>query len=560
MKSHRKYGQIKGERYPRHCKRNMFLDGAIMKNRRIVSTILILTTAIAALGLTVNPWPRDRWYQTGSLLVGTFPGEDDYTPVAAPAVLFHVAHQTAEAIGVDLAGEFYIASVLQNLLILASAYFVFYASIFLQLERMSGFVAVGFLLLVLSTGLPQAFWSESVVLFLMSAVVLVLTRMLRDTGDSNLKFRLFGSLCGFLVSALVVTRMTPVFLIPGLCLLFFNRLSISKLAQLMGIVCVITAAVVVGMVVSNHVRFGRYELTNSSGRHLWQGVREFSDSALAHSADYRSLKAMDPEIQGKNWWEIRFPEQSANDDPAVREALLGKLAVEAIVAAPVGYLANGLRKFIRTIGVVPYRLGFGGRGTYWNPLDRSEFLPSIADAVHLPGRLSAAARRLFRDIHRVFEWLYPITIFLIATAYLAVLLGGARRLLRDAMRNSRLPGQTVPVGLFLALSVPLAMIPVASLGYTWKAFFSSCFCTIAAFGFASILSKSFRKEVEDRSSLPECPMFTFSFSIFFGSLWFSWQIESANSRNTIVYLPFWCLMLGSAVEYWKNTWYSIRAR
>ena len=40
--------------------------------------------------------------------------------------------------------------------------------------------------------------------------------------------------------------------------------------------------------------------------------------------------------------------------------------------------------------------------------------------------------------------------------------------------------------------------------------------------------------------------------MFFGSLWFSWQIEMPNSRNTLPYLPFWAVMLATAGAYWKG--------
>jgi hypothetical protein len=48
------------------------------------------------------------------------------------------------------------------------------------------------------------------------------------------------------------------------------------------------------------------------------------------------------------------------------------------------------------------------------------------------------------------------------------------------------------------------------------------------------------------------PLFFFSALAFFGSLWFTWQVEFQASRYALPYLPFWAMMLAIAVPYWKR--------
>jgi hypothetical protein len=131
---------------------------------RSVIAILLLTTLVSALSLPVNPWPRDFWFQTQYWLFGTFPGADNYTPIAAPAVFFKMIHLCALALGLDTRGELYLVSLTQNALLFLTACFVYYSCKLLGIGTTAGVVAFLFLVFVLPTGLAQAFWSENLVL------------------------------------------------------------------------------------------------------------------------------------------------------------------------------------------------------------------------------------------------------------------------------------------------------------------------------------------------------------------------------------------------------------
>src|SRR5689334_5642385 len=152
------------------------------------------------LGLKVNPWPRDGWFETQYFLVGHFPGHDNYSPISAPALLYRLAHAIAVGLGFDLAGELYVGVVLQNLLVLISACFVYFTLRALRFGALAGTIAVAFLLCVLSTNLAQAFYSESTVIFLMSAVMLIVAVV----KEGSPRFWPLTLTCGVLVGLLVL--------------------------------------------------------------------------------------------------------------------------------------------------------------------------------------------------------------------------------------------------------------------------------------------------------------------------------------------------------------------
>jgi len=541
-----------------------------LKARRFgEATLLWVLTVIAlaaTLGLTVNPWLRDGWFETQYYLVGAFPGQDNYSPVAAPALLYRLAHQFAAAANLDLAGEFRVACVLQNILLLASACFVYYALLKLRLGRFAAVLSVGFLLAVLSTGLPQGFWSENTVLFLMSAVMWVLAGIASDPGVAKKVFLFRCVVCGVLIALLVVTRVVPVFLVPGLALLFWGRLSRSRVAQLVGVVSAITIVTIAVLVLSNYARFGRYELSNSSGRHLWQGIRYFSDSALANDPEYQAIKRLNPDLQGKDWWLIELPAlmqgkpvqnnaqllarvPELEQEPAdPREAVLGRLAKRAIANEPAKYVLQGWRKFFETIGTAPYRLGYVERGG-WDPLHRSDLLPSLADTFSLSPRLSATVEWFFRKVHVLFEILYPVTIVTIVMTYIAMLFGRIDQVLTRRRLRALLT-------LFLMAGASLALLAGAA-AHVWayKALLSSGICIVLFFAFAIVLKRSIELPHSVVSVRLDFALLAFLFLIFFGSLWFSWQIESSSPRNAIPYLPFWAVMLALSAEYWSRSFY-----
>jgi hypothetical protein len=535
-----------------------------MKIRLFDSTVLILIVIalVSTLGEPVNPWPTDGWYQTRYALFGSFPGQDNYTPIAAPAMLYELAHLIAVQAGLRLAGEFYVASVLQNLLMLLSACMIYYTLRLMRLTQFAAPVTVGFLLFLLSTGLPQAFWSENITLFLMAAVILSVALILYRHNATPMSFWTVTIACGLCVGLLAITRVTPFVLIPGIALLFFRRMPVRRVVQFTATLTVISLLMLTSMVLQNHTRFGRYELTNSSGRHLWQGVRDFSDRALADSSDYQALKRMNPDIQGKNWWEVPpippyIPVQGyVRADQ--RESLLGKLSKQAIFNAPGLYLMQGARKFSRSIGSAPYRLGFDTFGV-WNPLDTKEFLPALSTSMGVTPTFSQTVDAAFGGILVAMTWLYPVSIFALALSVVAKLLECSDAM-RSRGRDPTVPRNgSVPFAVFLIVGIPLAILPVASNGLKMLALAGSALCFAILAVFAAILRRKLRRQSAVAQSREHIPFFFFMVLMFFGTLWFSWQIEAADTRNTLPWLPFWAVMLAIAGAYWLEMWRSSRS-
>src|SRR4030095_10453315 len=90
--------------------------------------VLFLLTITSALTLPITPWPMDGWFHSQYRLMGSFPGEDNYTPIAAPAVFYKIHHLVADLLGLDFVGEFYLASLAQNCLVFLSACLLLFSS------------------------------------------------------------------------------------------------------------------------------------------------------------------------------------------------------------------------------------------------------------------------------------------------------------------------------------------------------------------------------------------------------------------------------------------------
>jgi hypothetical protein len=239
---------------------------------------------------------------------------------------------------------------------------------------------------------------------------------------------------------------------------------VRRIAQLTGVAVAASVLFIGVTVLANHARFGRYELTNSSGRHVWQGVMAITDNA---------------QFRGLNWWEVP-PEGFfiTRQDP--REPLLAVLSRQTIREKPGQYLLQGVKKFVTTITVPPYYFGTGGTKGHTNPLNRTELLPSMASVMHA-GAYEKVVHGVMRRLYIAFKWIYPVTIVVIGVTWVALVV----------RRERRSAGPLISFYSFLAL-------------------------------------------------------------VFFGTLWFSWQVEIENSRNAVPYMPLWAIMLAMAVEYWRR--------
>jgi hypothetical protein len=58
--------------------------------------------------------------------------------------------------------------------------------------------------------------------------------------------------------------------------------------------------------------------------------------------------------------------------------------------------------------------------------------------------------------------------------------------------------------------------------------------------------------------MPVISFYSFLALLFFGSLWFSWQVEIENSRNAVPYMPLWAIMLAMVAAYWSRVFVRFR--
>ncbi|MGO9329826.1 MAG: hypothetical protein ACLPX1_04870 [Steroidobacteraceae bacterium] len=534
---------------------------------KVVAIILLGCTVVSALTQPISPFPRDGWFESQYRLFGRFPGEDNYTPIAAPAVFYRIVHWLALPTGMDLRGEMYLASVAQNCLLFLSGCLVYYTCKQVSSRKVACIVAVSFLMFVLSVGLAQAFWSENVVLVMFSAVLYLNTKIYYETADTSRAFWRRATLSSLFTGLLVITRMTPVLLIPGILFLLYGRLSQKRLASYAALACLTTALMLGAMLASNSARFGRPELTNSSGRHLWQGVTPIVETTLAGVPEFLELKALNPKIQWMNWYEMRLPNDGRQKFDG--EQFLGRLARQSIRSHPFLYLRLGLTKFFTTIGQPPRRLGSDVRGSHHllatDPLRTDSLLPPLGETVFkLPAFSMIAARHAIAAMFSLGRIIYPIAVFFVLTTYSVLAVRGARLSPIPHKRWGRGAGAIkypqswhVLAGILL-----LGMIYVTNISQDrlliWVV---RGLCALVLLLQVMIIGGCGMASAGQQPSRDTPDGITYSFLafMFFGSLWLSWQVETNNTRNVLPYLPFLSVMLAMALRYWLGAAQPLRS-
>jgi hypothetical protein len=188
---------------------------------------------------------------------------------------------------------------------------------------------------------------------------------------------------------------------------------------------------------ANVYRYGRFEISNSVGRHLWNVVSLRSDDMLAESREYQLLKHAIPDVQGKYWWDIR-PADVDGLKNLTQEELFRTLSIEAIVHHPLMFAAIGIRNTSAILGRCPPRIGFS-RAAHYNPLNRDTMLPALIHPLPLLENSLAAFHRLSIQIY---TYVMYGTLFL----GLPALVIGTTLPMRSVKRNGAL---TVGVWLFL---------------------------------------------------------------------------------------------------------------
>lgn len=347
----------------------------------VIGTLLFVFCLLVALTQFVNPFPEDGWFESQYRIFGRSPGADNYTPVAVPAFVYALVHFVVSVFGYGLAAEFYLGSLLHHLLLFLSGVFLYLSHCCLKLPKSGLTAAVLLVVSVESTLLPQAFWSENVTLCLMSAILLIAVAIMTTPRLGDRGFLVLTVVFGLLLGGLTITRLIPLAILPGLILLYWFYLSRQRAIRFALLATVIVFVIVFAAMSANLYRYGRFELSNSIGRHLWNVVSLRSDEMLAESREYQIVKRAIPHPQGKYWWEIH-PYNIHGLGIFTHEELFRILSAQAVSRHPIPFLAIGVQNTSSLLASYPQRLGISQPHLY-NPLRRATMLPPLVQPLVL---------------------------------------------------------------------------------------------------------------------------------------------------------------------------------
>lgn len=367
----------------------------------LVLVSLLAFHLLVALTQSVNCFPDDGWFQSQHRIVGHFPGQDNYTPIAAPAFLYGLNHQIATLLGWDLVQELYLGAVMQALWLATALFLLWCALVRLGVRPLVAVPCIGWASIYLaSTLITQSFWSENAALVLLCGLIYVIACL--ATSDHQAMRRTLGLAvaAGLLLGLLGMTRVIPLATMPLVWLLFLGLLPLRRWLMMAGVMAAACALVLVAAAWANQARFGRLELSNSTGRHLWQGIYPIADTLLHGVPGHHALKQAYPDLHTKDWWAI-VPAMVPGMASHTQESLLRQVSTAAIRQNPLEWLKFGWHKFSTHAFKPLPRLGLWHRvDPATNVASRSSFLPAVLEAP------SAAVRQVLDILHGVLAALH----------------------------------------------------------------------------------------------------------------------------------------------------------
>ncbi len=367
--------------------------------------ILLGLCLLTAVTQAVNCFPDDGWFQSQYRIFGHWPGADNYTPIAAPAFFYAATHGLAALLSLNLVQEFYLASVLQCGLLFCSLALIHHGLRQLAVGPVLARVVVSCTAAYLAaTLLTQAFWSENIMIFLMAAVACLVARIIGSASLPTPRHVLLthAMVLALVLSVAMITRVVPLILLVPLALVLVHRRGLGGALRCLAIIIPATGLVVVMAVLANSVRFERMELSNSTGRHLWQSIYPIAPQMLHDHPAYPALVAAYPELHKQDWWAI-VPQKIPGFEHHSQESFLRELSLWAVKHHPGPWLHFGGEKFLSMVLKPLPRIGLWYRvDPATNPLDRTTPLPPLVGEP-----LSGAWRALLDRAHAAFSTAHP---------------------------------------------------------------------------------------------------------------------------------------------------------
>lgn len=516
--------------------------------------VIILVVGLFYLILPVNPWPIDGWYLSKDTLFSYLPNEDNYTPVAVPAYVYRSLYFVGGILGVSETGQFYLAAFFQYLILFVSMWYVYRTLSLIYAQKVAFGTTLVWLVFVLIKGLPMAFWSENIMLFLMSLTVYLSVNGLVDSEKSPYGNVLIFVFLSFSIGLMATTRITPILIIPLLLVVSIGRYSVRRLSLVTGAMLVLSLLMLEAVKVQNLFIFERYEVSNSIGRHLWQGVSPLSTETGIDSVALSEFRERVPEIDGLNWWEVFDKYKSVY--PARTEVQfedeLKVVALDIIYENPNAYISLGVKKFIKTVARGPFQLGYS-KGTS-NPLNTDEMLEAPIEGIL--GKTYIIDR--LQTVHRVADYatyfVYPVVIAIILCFSFGCIL-----------KFFGLFSNATPVivrSLYLSICMIFTSLiiefpeivtwsgPIQFWGKQIYSIYIKLFVLGCLFMFNFWLFFRYTKKKTDVVIFSHSflRLYVFCFVLFFGTLLISWQLETNVPRYMLPLIPGLCVLTGSCIH------------
>lgn len=367
----------------------------------LFAAILLGICLLTSLTQAVNCFTDDGWFQTQHRIIGHWPEADNYTPIAAPAYFHAATHGIAALLKLNLAQELYLASMLQSCMMFCALLFIHQALRQLQVSiTLARWVTGGTAAYLLATLVTQAFWSENTMILLMAALACLVARQIGYASPSRARRTGVARnlMLALVLSIAAITRVVPLILLIPFALVMVHRSGLANTLRSMATIVPAAALLIALAMLANAMRFDRLELSNSTGRHLWQSIYPIAPQMLHDHPAYPALQAAYPQLHKQDWWSI-VPQKIPGYEHHSQEAFLGELTLWAVKHHPGPWLRHGADKFFTMVLQPLPRIGLWYRvDPATNPLDRTTPLPPL-----LGGPLSDAWRATLDGAHTAFS-------------------------------------------------------------------------------------------------------------------------------------------------------------